>query len=149
MKKIKNRFSILSLIFLLMLSSFTVYADQPTESADGSASESADGSTSASGSSGDVLTFETKAVSRDSTWAGDAGLTNTEEGDAADALQNLLINNFLTLVRFGGAIILFLGLGQMALAFKDDNADSKLKGTMLVMGGVFCISIKTILQTFL
>ena len=70
----------------------------------------------------------------------------------AKKLMKLLTNDnntgIMDLCTMAGYVILALGIGQMVFAFKDDNADAKSKASMVIMGGVFLILIKTILQKF-
>lgn len=68
---------------------------------------------------------------------------------AAAELKKVLTNSsrtgLLDIVQSAGFVILAFGLGQMIMAFKDDNADQKAKGAMVLLAGMFCIIIKTIL----
>lgn len=64
--------------------------------------------------------------------------------EAADALMDLL-DLLMGFVQGAGFVVFAFGLGKMILAFKDDNADSKAKSSMVLMGGLFCIVIKPIL----
>lgn len=71
--------------------------------------------------------------------------------EAAEELKKILTNDshtgLMDIVQSAGWLILAFGIGQMILAFKDDNADSKAKGSMVTLAGVFCITIKLILKT--
>lgn len=76
---------------------------------------------------------------------------NAFAGDAAaEELKKILINDsktgLLDITVFIGSVIMALGLGQMFLAFKDDNADAKSRATTVLLAGVFLILIKEILQ---
>jgi len=57
-----------------------------------------------------------------------------------------LLNILMGFVQKAGFALIAFGLGKMVLAFKDDNADAKAKGSMVLLGGVFCVLVKVILQ---
>jgi len=72
------------------------------------------------------------------------------DSDAAGQLEEFIIGSddnpgFLDIVSQLGFVLIAFGLGQIFLAFKDDNADSKARGAMILLGGVFCVMIKVIL----
>lgn len=70
------------------------------------------------------------------------------EGGAADELKNFLIgeNGFMSFVSQAGMVLIAFGVGQLILAFKDDNPEAKSRGTMILLGGVFCVTISGILK---
>lgn len=69
------------------------------------------------------------------------------DGGAADELKNFLIgeNGFMSFVSQAGMVLIAFGVGQLILAFKDDNPEAKSRGTMILLGGVFCVTISGIL----
>ncbi|WP_373262252.1 hypothetical protein [Hungatella hathewayi] len=75
-------------------------------------------------------------------------IPTSSDGGAADELKNFLIgdNGFMTFVSQAGMILIAFGIGQLILAFKDDNAEAKSRGTMILLGGVFCVTISGILK---
>lgn len=70
------------------------------------------------------------------------------EDGAADELKNFLVgdNGFMNFVSQAGWVLIAFGIGQLILAFKDDNPEAKSRGTMILLGGVFCVSISGILR---
>lgn len=79
-----------------------------------------------------------------------ASSNNEAATKATDELKKLLSNDngtgLMDIVQKAGFVILVFGLGQMFMAFKDDNADQKAKGAMVLLGGAFCIIIKIVLE---
>lgn len=71
--------------------------------------------------------------------------------DAANQLKEILTNDnnngLMDITSMAGSLILAFGIGQMILAFKDDNPDSKSRASMVLMGGVFLIVIPKILTS--
>lgn len=66
---------------------------------------------------------------------------------SAERLETFITgeNGFLSIVSSIGMVLIAFGTGQMILAFKDDNAESKTKGVMVLLGGFFCVTITVIL----
>jgi hypothetical protein len=54
-------------------------------------------------------------------------------------------DGFIDVVAQFGYLLIAFGIGQIVFAFKDDNADSKQRGVMVLLGGTFCAIIKPIL----
>lgn len=82
----------------------------------------------------------------------DNEVANFQFGDGTETskkLMELLTNNdnngLMDITAMAGYVIIAFGLGQMILAFKDDNADSKSKASMVLLGGVFLVVIKSLL----
>ena len=75
-------------------------------------------------------------------------IPTSPDGGAADELKNFLVgdNGFMNFVSQAGWILIAFGLGQLIMAFKDDNLEAKSRGTMILLGGVFCVSISGILK---
>lgn len=75
-------------------------------------------------------------------------IPTSPDGGAADELKNFLVgdNGFMNFVSQAGWILIAFGLGQLIMAFKDDNPEAKSRGTMILLGGVFCVSISGILK---
>lgn len=76
---------------------------------------------------------------------------NTIPAYAADgtAAANELVGLLKVLMGYVqkvGFVLVAYGIGKMVLAFKDDNAESKARGSMILLAGVFCVVIKTILE---
>lgn len=67
---------------------------------------------------------------------------------AADEFERFLTdeNGFMTIVSQAGLVLVAFGIGQIVLAFKDDNPAEKSKGVMILLGGVFCVTIKIVLK---
>ena len=70
------------------------------------------------------------------------------EGGAEEELKNFLVgdNGLMTFVSQAGWVLIAFGIGQIILSFKDDNPESKSRGIMLLLGGVFCVAISGILS---
>ena len=71
------------------------------------------------------------------------------EGGAADEFKDFLAgeNGLMNLVSRAGMVLIAFGIGQLILAFKDDNPEAKSRGVMILLGGVFCVTISTILKS--
>ncbi|WP_097005245.1 hypothetical protein [Lacrimispora amygdalina] len=71
------------------------------------------------------------------------------EGGAADEFKDFLAgeNGLMNLVSHAGLVLIAFGIGQLILAFKDDNPEAKSRGVMILLGGVFCVTISTILTS--
>lgn len=69
-------------------------------------------------------------------------------GGAEDELKKFLIGDkgLMTFVSQAGMVLIAFGIGQLILAFKDDNPEAKSRGTMILLGGVFCVTISKILE---
>lgn len=65
--------------------------------------------------------------------------------DPQTLVQNIvgMICNLFTYV---GAVVLVVGLAQVVMAFKSEDADGKTRGMLVAMCGVGLISIKTIVS---
>jgi len=70
-------------------------------------------------------------------------------GNAVEDLDEFLNgkDGLMILVTSAGSILIALGLGQIFLAFKDDNPDAKAKGTMVFLGGVLLVTLPGIIAT--
>lgn len=124
--KIRNRlqyyYTFLTFLFTTMMFKLTVFATEVTEST--------------GPNDADKVTRETMEI------------PISGEGGAADELKNFLVgdNGFMTFISQAGWILIAFGLGQLILAFKDDSPDAKSRGTMILLGGVFCVTISGILK---
>lgn len=79
---------------------------------------------------------------------GDFNIGNGNQ--AAQELRKVLTNDnhtgLMDLVGMAGFVIVAFGIGQMIMAFKDENADAKARAAMVLSGGVFLIVIPQILN---
>lgn len=102
------------------------------------------------------MIFKLKVFATEATEANDADKVIKEtldipisgDGGAADELKNFLVgdNGFMNFISQAGWILVAFGLGQLILAFKDDSPEAKSRGTMILLGGVFCVTISGILK---
>ena len=67
------------------------------------------------------------------------------DGSAAANDLKELLDVFLGYISKAGFVLIAYGLGKMIFAFKNDNAESKAKGSMILLGGVFLVTIDVIL----
>ena len=65
--------------------------------------------------------------------------------EAVDSVNDLC-REICNIVFYIGIIMLAWGLGMLVLSFKTEDADSKVKATMLVIVAVILISIKPIIK---
>lgn len=94
------------------------------------------------------VTEPTKVDDTDKIIKETVAIPTSPDGGAADELKNFLVgdNGFMTFVSQAGMVLIAFGLGQLILAFKDDSPDAKSRGIMLLLGGVFCVTISGILK---
>lgn len=100
-----------------------------------------------------MMSFADNVVNNDSVVSKkDNEVANFQFGDGTETskkLMELLTNNdnngLMDITAMAGYVIIAFGLGQMILAFKDDNADAKSKASMVLLGGVFLVVIKSLL----
>lgn len=94
----------------------------------------------------DFSTDETAATNAAKDFSGSSG----DADAAAEELKKVLTNpgktGIMDVVQIAGGVIFAFGLGQMFLAFKDDNADSKAKASSTLLAGILILSISTILK---
>ena len=68
---------------------------------------------------------------------------------AAKELKKVVTNadrkGLLDITERAGFLILVIGIGQMLMAFKDDNADAKARSTTVILAGIFLIGVAGIL----
>jgi len=95
-----------------------------------------------------LTVFATEANDADKVIKETLDIPISGDGGAADELKNFLVgdNGFMNFVSQAGWILIAFGLGQLIMAFKDDNPEAKSRGTMILLGGVFCVSISGILK---
>lgn len=69
--------------------------------------------------------------------------------DAAKELKKVVTNadrtGLMDITERAGFLILVIGIGQMLMAFKDDNADAKARSTTVILAGIFLIGVAGIL----
>lgn len=91
---------------------------------------------------------ETAMLSFNNALVANAGsdITIAVDEDAnMDTIVGGIIGFILDLARYVGVVLLVYGIYQVYMAFKDDNADSKIKGISFCIMAVGLITIKTII----
>lgn len=69
-----------------------------------------------------------------------------EEVNAGALVDNLILT-VCDIFRMIGAILLVWALGQLVMAFKNEDADSKSKAMMVLVCSILLLSVKTIYTT--
>lgn len=58
---------------------------------------------------------------------------------------NKFVDKIFVLLRYVGALLLAWGLGQVLLAFKDENADAKVRAMMFIFTSILLIGLETMM----
>ena len=78
-------------------------------------------------------------------FAGDGVLNFSKvENVTVDELFDRITEMIGTIFKIIGAILLFWAIGQLALAFKNEDADSKTRAIMLMVVSIILISLNSI-----
>jgi hypothetical protein len=72
--------------------------------------------------------------------------TTLGENLSPDTLMNSIIGSILTIFRYIGVILLCWSIGQLVLAFKDGDGNSKTQAAMMVVVSILLIGLKTFLE---
>lgn len=75
------------------------------------------------------------------------GYALPDENISAEALVTSIAGWIVSIFRYIGILLLIWGIGQLILAFKNEDGDSKSRAMMMVMVAVFLITLKTILTS--
>lgn len=90
----------------------------------------------------DICVANSKSSSSDSVVLGSA----TTNGADADKLMGAIVGAILTIFRYIGVILLCWSVGQLILAFKDGDGNSKTQAAMMVVVSILLITLKSILK---
>ena len=67
-------------------------------------------------------------------------------GADADTLMGAIVGAILTIFRYIGVILLCWSVGQLILAFKDGDGNSKTQAAMMIVVSILLITLKGILK---
>lgn len=71
------------------------------------------------------------------------------DGGAAKNVLQKVLGVLCDVFLYVGVLLLCWGVGQLVMAFKNEDADSKSRAIMLIVSSAFLIGIKTFLNTIL
>jgi len=66
---------------------------------------------------------------------------------SANKLVNNLVGTILDIFRWIGVLLLVWAVGQVIMAFKNEDADSKSRAMMMAVVSILLITLKSVLQT--
>lgn len=69
---------------------------------------------------------------------------NTEDIDTA-ALMGKIVGTVLSIFQWIGVLLLVWGVGQLVMAFKNEDADSKSRAIMMIVSSALLIGLKALL----
>lgn len=68
-----------------------------------------------------------------------------DENTGMETVANGIVGTILDIFRWIGVILAIWGTGQLVLAFRNDDADSKTRAVMLIVAAIALIGLKTLL----
>lgn len=74
---------------------------------------------------------------------GEVDVANIED---ADKLVNSMLGIILAIARYVGIILVTWGIIQLLMAFRNEDADSKSRATMIIIASIALISAKSIVN---
>lgn len=76
-----------------------------------------------------------------------AGITPVYAGEVdPDAMVGNLVGIVCSIFRYIGILLLVWGVGQLVLAFKNEDADSKSRAMMLIVASIILIALKSLIE---
>lgn len=75
-----------------------------------------------------------------------SGTTTINKDLDSDALMGGIIDTVLQVFQWIGILLLVWGIGQLIMAFKNEDADSKSRAIMMIVSSVLLIGLKGLLN---
>ena len=96
-----------------------------------------------------AIVTDALALTPATAYAANNGITGYSNGSNSNDMKNMtngLIDQIAALMTYVGAVVLAVGIIQVIMAFKNEDADGKTRGMLVAVTGIALIAIRSILS---